>query len=129
MADVPDTVYESRCGAVWKAIKDLGYQGTVVDLPTIPNVFLRDAPLVEGNWIDRYVIELAEWGASIIKKGYQIEEPDDNHPMAWYRCFDPGDGSEASQEVLGNLWRRTRKRLAIGYFRSQVPFGAAATPL
>ncbi len=41
------------------APKDLGLDALMVELPTVPHAFLREAPLVEGQWIDRYVVELA----------------------------------------------------------------------
>ena len=67
------------------AIKDLGQEGIVVDLTTVPHAFLKEVPLVDGDWIDRYILELAEWGARLVEKGLFLEESHDNHPMAGTR--------------------------------------------
>ena len=50
----------------------------------MPHQFLREAPLVDGDWIDNYMVELAEWGARIREREFLLEEPEDNHPMAWH---------------------------------------------
>ena len=93
-------------------MKSLKQQGTVVDLSTVPHQFLREAPLVGGDWIDRYTVELAEWGARITRKGFLLEESEDYHPMAWHRIIDPEDGSEVDTAITRKLWQQTRKHLA-----------------
>ena len=40
-----------------------------------------------------------------------LEEPQDNHPLAWHRIIDPADGSEVDTKVTAKLWRQTRKHL------------------
>ena len=60
LADVPDAVYEERYEELLEAIKGVAQPGTVVSLPTVTHHFLRDAPLVDGDWIDCYVVKLAE---------------------------------------------------------------------
>ena len=63
LADVTDAEFSEHYETIVSAMKDLGLDGLMVELPTVPHAFLRDAPLVEGQWLDRYVVELAEWGA------------------------------------------------------------------
>ena len=46
----------------------------------MPHQFLQEAPLVDGDWIDSYMVELAEWGARIREREFLLEEPEDNHP-------------------------------------------------
>ena len=112
LADVPDAEYDAHYEAIVQALKGLIPAGLVVVLPTVPHQFLREAPLVDGDWIDSYIVELTEWGARLIGKGFSLEEPDDNHPIAWRRITDPADGSDADAAVSMNLWQQTRKRLA-----------------
>ena len=112
LADVPDAEYVEYYEAIVQALKGLIPAGLVVVLPTVPHQFLREAPLVDGDWIDSYIVELTEWGARLIGKGFSLEEPDDNHPIAWRRITDPADGSDADAAVSMNLWQQTRKRLA-----------------
>ena len=117
LADVPDQEFEARWGAVFQGIKALVasgavQEGTVVELPTVPHTFLRDAPLVDGEWLDRYVVALAEWGARLQGKGYQVQEPEDSHPLAWYRVVDPETGAEADELPQKKLWQQTEKPLA-----------------
>ncbi len=38
-----------------QALKGVTQGGVVVDLMTVPHAFLREAPLVDGKWIDRYI--------------------------------------------------------------------------
>jgi hypothetical protein len=62
--------------------------GKLVYLETVPIPFLQFATLVEGEWLDRYVMVLAEVGAMLADKGYQIQETNDNHPLAWTHFID-----------------------------------------
>jgi len=112
LADVPDAEYDAHYEAIVCAVKGVTQQGYAVDLPTVPHQFLRQAPLVEGDWIDRYTVELAEWGARLVGKGFQLEEPNDSHPLAWHRIIDPAVGSEADAAVTMKLRQQTRKHLA-----------------
>ena len=112
LADVPDAEYDAHYEALVEALKCLIPAGLVVDLPTVPHQFLREAPLVDGDWIDNYMVELAEWGARIREREFLLEEPEDNHPMAWHGIIDPKDGSEVDAAVAIKLWQQTRKRLA-----------------
>jgi hypothetical protein len=116
LADVSDHEFEARWDSVLQAIKALVssgelQEGLVVELPAVPHNFLRNPPLVEGEWLDRYVVTLAEWGARLQGKDYQLQEPEDSHPLAWYRVVDPETGAEADVEVLKQTWQRTEKHL------------------
>jgi hypothetical protein len=87
LADVGDEEFEARCDSVEQAIRELVEagvveEGKVVRLEKVPNPFLQDAPLVEGEWIDRHVVELAEWGAGMKATGFQRRWADDDHPLA-----------------------------------------------
>lgn len=112
LADVPDAECDAHYEAIVSAIKGVTQQGVVVDLPTAPHPFLREAPLVDGDWVDRYIVELAEWGAGILEQCLLLEDSDDHHPMAWHRIIDPVDGSDADAELTMKLWHKTRKYLA-----------------
>jgi hypothetical protein len=117
LADVSDHEFETRWDSVLQAIKALVssgavQEGVVVELPTVPHNLLRDAPLVEGYGLDRYVGALAEWGARLQAKGYQLQEPEDSHPLAWYLMVDPDTGAEADLMVLKQIWQRTEKHLS-----------------
>ena len=102
-ADVTDHDYEERWDAVETALRDLVRtgavkEGAVLHLETVPHEFLSDAPLFEGEWIDRHVLLLAEWGALLKKRGYRRETSADNHVLAYSPILDksgkevtPGD--------------------------------------
>ena len=112
LADVSDAEYDAHYEAIVTAIKGVVQEGFVVELPSVPHQFLREAPLVDGNWIDNYTVELAEWGERLVERGFRLEESDDNHPMAWQRIIDQVDGSEAAVALTMKLWQQTRKHLA-----------------
>ena len=77
----------------------------------MPHAFLREAPIVEGQWLDRFVVTLAEWGARLTQQGLVVEESDDPHPLAWFRITNPEEGTEASRDLTNKLWKQTQKRL------------------
>jgi hypothetical protein len=118
LADVTDREFEAKWDSVYQAIKglvELGklQEGAVMELPTAPHQLLREAALVEGEWLDRYVVALAEWGARLQTKGYILQEPEDSHPLAWHRIVDPATGEEAEASIQDKLWQQTKKRLDI----------------
>lgn len=119
LAEAPDAEFDEHYEAIVFAIKGHGKEGIVVNLPTVPHRFLQEAPLVEGDWIDSYIVELAEWGARLVEKGLLLEESD-NHPVAWQRIINPEDGSEADDTVTTKLWQQTKKHLAGFPGRSRV---------
>ena len=111
LADVTDAEFEARYEALLKAVNDVAPTGTIVTLPTVPNAFLRETPLVDSEWIDWYVVALAEWGGRLIRKGYVLEESEDNHQMAWFRIVNPADGSEIDSAETDRLWQQTMRHL------------------
>jgi hypothetical protein len=112
LSDVTDTEFNEHYETIVSAMKDLGFDGLIVELPTVPHAFLRDAPLVEGEWIDRYVVELAEWGARLAQQSLVLEESDDPHPLAWFRVTDQEKQEEAQIGVTSKLRNQTRRHLA-----------------
>jgi hypothetical protein len=110
LADVTDEEFVQRYETLESAMRELGLGGQVVEFPTVPHGFLRDAPLLEGKWIDRYVVALAEWGARLEQRGYRIEESDDPHPLAWWRVSDAAR-EEPGSDVTGKLWQQAQRSL------------------
>lgn len=89
LSDVRDAEFEvlyDAFRAEMEKLVDSGVveKGTVLNLETVPVDFLRDVPLVEGEWLDAHVVELAEWGATLMKRGYSFRYVDDNSPY----CMD-----------------------------------------
>jgi hypothetical protein len=109
LTGVTDQKFEARWDSVFQGIKALVAsgavrEGVVVELPSVSHNVLRDPPLVKGKWLDRYAVTLAEWGARLRAKDYQLQEPEDSHPLAWYRVVDPETGAEANSNLLKKLW-------------------------
>ena len=88
--------------------------GKAVYLETVPTPLLRDAPLVDGRWLDAHVVELAEWGALLLRQGYVFDDPGDESPFAPERVgrWVEGSWAAAEQGVLDAARREARKRLA-----------------
>ena len=59
-------------------------------LEDVPQLVLENTPLAGNVWLDRYVVELAEWGALLKVKGFECRDAGDEHPMAWDRIYPPG---------------------------------------
>ena len=119
LADVPDAAFEARYDLVDESIRDLVASGKVragrtVYLETVPVPLLRDAPLVDDRWLDAHVVELAEWGALLLRQGYVFDEPGDESPFAPERVgrWVEGSWAAAEQGVLDAARREAQKRLA-----------------
>jgi hypothetical protein len=84
--------------------------GSSVWLETVPILFLQLATLIDGGWLDRQVLMLAEVGAIVAGKGCQVKKTNDEHPLAWPRFLD-NNGTEISQEEINNLCRQADRHL------------------
>ena len=119
-ADVPDAGFEARCDEVDAAVRQfvehqgVVQQGWAVRLESVPMEFLKTAPVLEGEWIDAHVVELAEWGALLQKKRYAFRCPDDNSPFAWERIGKATETGfqEADDETLWKNRDAARSRIA-----------------
>ena len=103
--DVTDAEFEECVHSVVEALKALTASGAIVGmrqllLPSVPIAFLRRAPLVEGEWVDSHVLELAEFGALLLEKGFQIEASNDPHPLAWPCIFRSAQTAESEEAVM-----------------------------
>lgn len=104
-ADVRDKEFLALRLSVLEALRQLVKSGLVkgaaqTTLPSVPPPFLRRAKLIEGKWIDRHVIMLAEFGAMLAELGYRVTEiTEERHPLAW-PIIDRPQGSIGSSAVL-----------------------------
>jgi hypothetical protein len=114
-ATVKDADYTAHYDQMVSSIHELVecgkvQNGTSVYLETVPIPFLECATLVEGEWLDRYSVELAEAGAMLAGKGYQIQETNDHHPLAWPR-FIGENGEEIDRKEIHALCQRAERHL------------------
>lgn len=109
LASVKDAEYNRHYNQMVSKLKKVATPGTSLYLEEVPIPFLRDLPLIEGEWIDRHVIELAELGALLKAKGYQPTQTDE-HPLAWPRYKTKG-GSDLGRAELAKLRSHASRRL------------------
>jgi hypothetical protein len=110
LADITDAEFNAHYDRMVKALNSLVDSGQVqaganVYLETVPMLFLREVPLIEGVWLDRHIVELAEWGALLQAKDYKLQEAEDHHPLAPDRLV-RRKGIEADQVEIQTLRRR-----------------------
>jgi hypothetical protein len=116
LADVTDAAFDARRDALWAALDALVKSGEVkagkvLRLDTVPQEYLADVPLVDDHWVDRQVLALAEYGALLEKRGYEVRPADDDHPLAWSRVFRDGQrvAPEETAPVLAEAERHVAK--------------------
>jgi hypothetical protein len=88
LADVRDGNFVRMLESVLKALGELVSSGSVkaardVILPSVPLAFLKRTTLIEGEWVDQHVFELAEFGAMLTDHGFTVTEEGDRHRLAW----------------------------------------------
>jgi hypothetical protein len=105
-----------------RAVDDLCHRGLVkrgsrVTLDPTPIGFLSEPPLVEGVWIDRVVVELAEFAALLRERGVDLAAADP-HPLAPLRPRRrreiPGEleGEALSEDEIANAHSEVAARLS-----------------
>ncbi len=115
LADVTDEVFNLHYHRIVSALQQLVDSGEVqagatVNLETVPIPFLQDLPLLDGVWMDRHVVELAEWGALLQAEGYVAGDSVDEHPLALERLVRVG-GAESDRDEVKELRRQAARRL------------------
>ena len=104
--------YDQMVSAIHKLVDSGKVQrGTSVYLETVPIPFLQFATLVEGEWLDRHVVVLAEAGAMIADKGYQPKETNDHHPLAWPNFIDDSSNDEIDRKEITGFCLRADRHL------------------
>ena len=124
--DVPDSAQEDpatdagngAAGALEQAIRSLiaagdVKAGTAVELTPMPIESLLLAPLVEGQWIDRHVVELAEFGAVVEEGGFELQVTEDRFmaPLQVGRR-EGGQFIEAEETLIAAVRAQTTAALA-----------------
>jgi hypothetical protein len=115
LATVKDADYTAHYDQMVHAIHQLVASGEVKTgssawLETVPIPFLQLATLIDGEWLDRHVLMLAEVGAMATGKGYQVKKTNDEHPLAW-PPFLNSNGIEINQEEINSLCRQADRHL------------------
>ncbi len=116
LADVPDAEYNAHYETMVSAMHELVDSGKVqagtnIRLDTVPVLFLQDAPLVKGDWLDRDIVVLAEWSKLLMARGYKTPELEDRHPLAVER-FVRKDGKDADPAEVQALRQKASQNLA-----------------
>jgi hypothetical protein len=115
LSTVKDADYNTRYDQMVHAIHQLVESGEVKAgssawLEIVPIPFMQLATLIDGEWLDRHVLMLAEVGAIAAAKGYQLKKTNDEHPLAWPRFLD-SNGVEIDQEEINSLCRKADRHL------------------
>lgn len=71
-----------------------------VELEPFPYRSLGAATLVDGRWIDRRLLELAEYAALLRSRGYRLQDPPDNHPLEPLLVENSSGSPPGEQELL-----------------------------
>ena len=104
LAGIIDAEYNEHYDGVVSGIQQLIDSGqvkevTTVSLETVPIPFLKEAPLVDGKWLDGKVLELAEMGAMLQSRSYQLKDDDNQNILANMTVIGNGDKEVDQAEV------------------------------
>jgi hypothetical protein len=93
-------------------------RGRVASISTVPMPRLKETPLLEGVWLDRYVVELAEWGAKMRDQGFHANQDanEDDNELTWDRFT--RDDQEAGAEAVEAA--RADAKAALGTFKGRI---------
>jgi hypothetical protein len=115
LASMTDAEYNRHYESVVSFIRELADSGQVkkgmsVFLEMVPVLFLKKIPIVDGEWLDRQVVELAEMSVMLQTRGYHLQEDQDRHCLSQGR-FANNNGEEAAQKEIQIFRRQAARRL------------------
>ena len=89
-------------------------RGAALDLGPIPLSSLGQAPLVDGEWIERHLVELAELGARATEQGLELMVTDDHFlaPFSIGRLSERGEPIPVNEKLIAALRDDTNSALA-----------------
>jgi len=92
----------AKSDEVLGALSDMGAikSAYYVQLEPFPYRLLGAASLVDGRWIDRRLLELAEFAALLVSRGYRLQDPPDSHPLEPLLVVNSGGLPPSEQELL-----------------------------
>jgi hypothetical protein len=116
LASVTDAEYCRHYDTIVNTLKELVksgqvQKGTIVCLETIPIPFLRGVPLIKGEWLDSYSVELAEWGALLQAQGYRLQD-DQQTPLLTPVPIIGKDGKISDSDEIKILRLKVTRNLA-----------------
>jgi hypothetical protein len=92
--------------AKWKELRRAAFESDAikwehyVQLEPFPYRSLGAASLVDGRWIQRRLVELAEFAALLVSCGYRWQDPPDRHPLEPLLVLNSAGFSPSEQELL-----------------------------
>jgi hypothetical protein len=135
LAGKRDAEVEEECDSLQRVLEAAAADGSFelghsvpLPLPFGPPSLTR-IPLVEGSWIDRHVVELAEWAAGLVRAGCRVLPALDPHRLAWHRVY-PADTdwtapNEADPAAVAAQRDRAAERLTRFPYRTREIDGRA----
>ena len=93
---------QAKWDEVLHALDDFGAMkaGYYVQLEPFPCRSLGAAFLVDGRWIDRRLLELAEFAALLVSGGFRLQDPPDSHPLEPNLVLNSAGLPSSEQELL-----------------------------
>jgi len=87
---------------VQRALSELGAikRGYYVELGPFPYRSLGRAALLDLRWIDRRLLELAEFAALLLSRGFRLQDPPDTHPLGPRLVVNSAGRPASEQELL-----------------------------
>jgi hypothetical protein len=117
LADVRDEEFQQVADRVHTALTELVAAGAVVKgiLVTVDTAVTEAfycTPLVDGEWIDRTIVELAELGWFLEQAGFRVEGSTDPDPIRWSVVLAPTGDDEATFDQIAAVRDQVRAHVA-----------------
>ena len=93
---------QAKWDEVLRVLDDCGAMkaGYYVQLEPFTYRTLGAACLIDGRWIDRRLLELAEFAALLVSRGYRLQDPPDSHPLEPHLVVNSAGLAPSEQELL-----------------------------
>lgn len=134
MADVPDTIFEKHLRDLAKEIEELSGEGEIAEgkalvLEDFPIPFLREIPVIDGQWLDLEIAGYLEATGMLAENGNTFISSADPHPFALPMVISTSGEQQEGKEFFEETLSRAEEELGKYPWKSCIIRGRQHIPL
>jgi hypothetical protein len=134
MADVPDTIFEKHLRDLAKEIEELSGEGEIAEgkalvLNDFPIPFLREIPVIDGQWLDLEIAGYLEATGILAENGHTFIPSADLHPFALPMVMSASGEQPEERDVFEEALPRAKEELLKYPWKSCIIRGRQHIPL
>lgn len=134
IADVPDTIFEKHLRDLAREIEELSGEGEIAEgkalvIKDSPIAFLRQIPVIDGQWLDLEITRYLEATGILAENGNTLTSSADPHPFALPMVVSASTGQPEGKDLFQQALSSAEEELGKYPWKSCIIRGRQHIPL